>query len=431
MPVTMDARYATLQDMAEILKDQNARRIDLVTPGHQLHSVGGQIIIPSGVTVMDETGVTNAGGAYRLTDTAVGHLSDRLKIDLRYLRRIHAERPDLFDANVNGWFQGLVTRDGNPERDWDLPNGRTVYPKDERKHLVRLFRGDNADDGIMRGFLSSRFFAVDNLDVLLAVLQGIREAGLEIGEDGVQVDGCDLTERRMFVRIVAPQIKALAPTLLDGYRNPFGPNGQLRGGHLGANVQRIRQIAEREGQAHERGQEPVMFAGFVVTNSETGDGKFSIIPRIVAEICRNGYTITADAFSRNHLGVEQSVGVVDYAADTKRAALTLVAKQARDAVAKFLSPEYLTDAVANLEREAGVEVAQPQETIKAVVTDSLFSEELADEILGAFISQGQPTAAGVANAATAVAQMVPDPEVAARLEAEAGNMLRKVAVLSR
>ncbi|MHA6783087.1 hypothetical protein ACVGOW_19125 [Pseudonocardia saturnea] len=58
--------------------------------------------------------------------------------------------------------------------------------------------------------------AVDDLDVLLAVLEGIRTAGVE-----VDIARCDLTEGRVYVKVRAPQIAEYAPELLADYRSPF------------------------------------------------------------------------------------------------------------------------------------------------------------------------------------------------------------------
>ena len=71
--------------------------------------------------------------------------------------------------------------------------------------------------GVARAVLSDSYKVIDNLDALMATLDGIRQAGIE-----VVFDGLDLTERRLYARVVAPQIRALAPALLAGYRSPFG-----------------------------------------------------------------------------------------------------------------------------------------------------------------------------------------------------------------
>jgi hypothetical protein len=44
-----------------------------------------------------------------------------------------------------------------------------------------------------------------------------------------EFDGLDLTERRLYARIVAPQIRAYAPAMLAGYRSPFGGEVHIPG----------------------------------------------------------------------------------------------------------------------------------------------------------------------------------------------------------
>ena len=114
----------------------------------------------------------------------------------------------LYDANINGWLEHQPSR----------------------RLLIRALRGDEGD-GIARAVLSERYRFVDNLDVLLAVLDGIRGAGAD-----VEVRRCDLTERRMYVQI-ASQSVAEADVLLRNYVSPF--TGAPRGGQP-AGVRRVR-----------------------------------------------------------------------------------------------------------------------------------------------------------------------------------------------
>jgi hypothetical protein len=100
-------------------------------------------------------------------------MADKPGIPVAYLRRLREEHLALYDANVNGWL--------------DHAPGRRL--------LVRTLRGEDGD-GIARAVLSERYRFVDNLDVLLAVLDGIRSAGAD-----VEVRRCDLTEHRMYVQI--------------------------------------------------------------------------------------------------------------------------------------------------------------------------------------------------------------------------------------
>ena len=390
-------RNATLADMVTILRDQRARRLDVVAPASAIHAHDGNLVIDNTVSQLGADGVTSAAGTYRPTAVADEGIADKLGISLAYLRRLRASRPDLWDANVNGWLHG------------DQLAG---YPADDRRFLVRLFQADGDGLGVARAFLSDSYKVIDNLDALMATLDGIRQAGTE-----VVFDGLDLTERRLYARVVAPSIRALAPALLAGYRSPFGGRTYVPGG--GWTPEQARAAAAREGRGYAPGTEPVLFAGFVISNSEVGDGAWSITPRIVAEICGNGLQITADVTRAIHLGSRQTEGIVRYSADTMDKELALITARARDAVATFLSTGYLTGKITEMERQAGVPVTHPDQTVRQVAKAAKFSDETADAILGHFIRGGQLTAGGVMQAVTSVAQTLDDADAAHEMEAQA------------
>ncbi len=394
-------RNATLADMVTILRSQRARRLDVVAPASAIHAHDGNLVIANTVSQLGADGVTSAAGTYRPTVVADEGIADKLGINLAYLRRLRASRSDLWDANVNGWLHG------------DQLAG---YPADERRFLVRLFRAERDGLGVARAFLSDSYKVIDNLDALMATLEGIRQAGTD-----VEFDGLDLTERRLYARVVAPSVRALAPALLSGYRSPFGGRTYVPGGRW--TPEQARAAAAREGRGYEPGTEPVLFAGFVISNSEVGDGAWSITPRIVAEICGNGLPITADVTRAIHLGSRQEQGIVRYSADTMDKELALITARARDAVATFLSTGYLIAKVTEMERKAGVPVSHPDDTVRQVAKAAKFSDEMADQILGHFIRGGQLTAGGVMQAVTSVAQTLDDADAAHDLEAQAMRVL--------
>src|SRR6266702_8260170 len=74
---------------------------------------------------------------------------------------LRADRPDRWDANVNGWLNG---------------NDLAGYPPDGRKFLVRLFQAAGDGLGVARAVLSDSYNVIDNLDALMATLHGIRPA---------------------------------------------------------------------------------------------------------------------------------------------------------------------------------------------------------------------------------------------------------------
>lgn len=390
-------RNANLTDMLALLQEQHTRKVDVVAPAAALRSVDGALVIRGTEPVLTEDGVTTGDGTYVPTAVCDEGLADKLAVPVGYLKRLRADRPDLYDSNVNGWLHGR--REKRSLATLDQSNGemgpgrvlREAVPADPRSFLVRAFRGDEGGTGIARAFLSDRYSVVDNLDVLMASLDGIRDAGVE-----VNIDGGDLTERRMVVRVTCPQVQALAPALLAGYRSPFtGENGS---------------------------DNPTVWAGFQISNSEVGGGAFTITPRLVVEVCRNGMTITKDALQKVHLGGRMDAGIVRWGADTQQAALTLVKKQTRDAVTTFLSPDYLTATITALEAKAGEEVNSHEE-VRTLTKALRYTDTEVDGILGYFTRGGQMTRGGVANAVTAYAQTVEDGDQAYSLEARASSLL--------
>lgn len=391
-------RNADLSALIDMLRTQHARKVDVVAPARAITSENGRLLIRGAEQQITMEGVTTTDGTYVPTTVCDEGLADKLGVPVAYLKRLRTDRPDLYDANVNGWLHGadrlLAPRILTTAPDGRLESNRTVlregHPEDGRNFLVRCFRGDDGD-GIARAFLSDRYAPIDNLDVLMATLDGIREAGVQ-----VNVDGGDITERRMVVRVSAPEVQALAPVLLRGYRSPFtGQSGD---------------------------DNPTVWAGFQISNSEVGGGAYTITPRLVVQVCKNGMTITRDAVQKVHLGGRLDTGVVKYAEDTQTAALDLVQKQTRDAVATFLSPEYLTGAITALEARAEEPVAD-HEQVKVLTRGLRYSDEDMAGILAQFTRGGQMTRGGVVNAITAHAQTVDDGENAYDLEARAVSLL--------
>jgi hypothetical protein len=358
-------RNATLSDMVALLRDQHAAKLDVVVPATGLRSGGGVWeIAGTGPAILGPDGVTTSPGRFIPTGICDGGIADKLSIPVAYLRRLREEHLGLYDANVNGWLE----------------------QQPGRQLLIRTLRAQEVDsEGVARAVLSQRYRFVDNLDVLLAVLDGIHNAGAD-----VQVGKCDLTERRMYVQIASNSVAARAQTLLRDYVSPFT-------GARGAD-------------------NPLVFAGFVLSNSETGHGSFSITPRLIAQVCSNGYTITRDAMREVHLGGRLGEGVVRWSADTQRTAVDLISKQAADAAATFLTGDYLTDALGSIERRAGVPVRDVPATVRYVAAQLRFTEDQQATILDHFIGGTDRTAGGILQAVTSAAQVQDDADAAYEME---------------
>lgn len=365
------ARNADLGDLATLLKDHRVRSVDVVAPAGQLASTDGNLVIAGTEPELTEDGVTTTDGWYTPTSVADEGIASKLGVPIAYLRRMRGYATDLYDANVNGWLR-----------------------RDNRSFLVRCLRSDTGSvgsNGIVRAFLSDQYKVIDNLDVLLATLNGIRQAGVE-----VNIDGCDLTDRRMYVRVTCPQVAELAPDLLRRYRSPFT-------GASGAD-------------------NPTVFAGFVISNSETGCGAFSITPRLVVQVCSNGMTMTKDALRAVHLGARMDDGVVRWSAETQDKNLALVTSQARDAVATFLDVDYVRRAIARVTEQAGAPVEHVDTAVKVATKRLGFTEDQGNTILDHFIKGGDTTIGGLYHAVTSTAQTALDADSAYDLEARAAGV---------
>jgi hypothetical protein len=361
-------RNATLTNLVELLKRQQVAKLDAVVPAAAIRSVDGALQVAGlgGEPVLTPDGVTTPPGIFRPTAVCDTGLSEKLGIPAGYLRRMREQRPALLDANINTWLG-------------DAPH---------RRFLLRGLRGQDNGPGIARAFLSDSYRIVDNLDVLLAALAGIKASGA-----ATQIVGCDLTERRMYVLVQSADVSVHAPALLAGYRSPFT-------GAAGAD-------------------NPLVFAGFVISNSETGNGSFSLTPRITVQVCNNGMTITRDALREIHLGARLDEGVIRWSATTQQTALDLITRKATDAVTTFLDHAYIDRTLAAIQDQAGVHIRDVPATVEHVAKELRFTAEQQQTILDHFIDAGDRTAGGILHAITSTAQTQPDADDAHTLERHA------------
>lgn len=354
-------RDATLPELVARLQDNHSRKLDLVLPTSDVRFRGGNLVIEGQDPVLSGDGVTAPDGEYTTAPIVDQNLADLFGIPVRYLRRMRAEKPELFDANVNAW---AADADGT--------------------NLLRILQGTDPDHpgtaGVVRAVLSSKYGFRDHLDTVMSFLQGLRAAGL----DASNITGINLSPERLYISVAAPEVAVLAKELVRDYRSPFN-------GRTGAELQ-------------------LMHAGIVFTNSEVGRGAFQILPQAVLEVCTNGLTRAVDGFRKVHIGGRLQEGGVNWSAETEDAANAFVQSQVKDAVASFLSEAYLESLRDDLIREAGVELTDVVKTIEVVSKRLQYTAEEQEAILSDFIKGGQITSGGVLNAVTSVAQRIDDPD---------------------
>ena len=371
-------RNAKLQDIIEILEQQQDAKYDIVAPSSQLRYHNGNLIVEGGAVVLSERGVNTADASLRPTSQFEDGISTKLDIPRKYMDRMRESSTELLDWNVNHWLG-----------------------KEDRNYFIRGFRGtdDPNEIGVARAFLSDKYQLVDHLDVLAAVLDGTHRSSVD-----VQVGKANLSDRAFYLEIVAPEVQALAPKFLDGYRSPFMPDGGAHGG-------------PSEGPR-------VIQAGFLVRNSETGQGAYSLTPRLVVLICNNGMVINKEAIRKVHLGSAMDQGEVSWSEETRFHYIELIKGQTTDAIQYFLSQEYLDEKVNDIEEQASQPLTtNTQERVERVLTKLSYSETERQGIFDLFLTGGMATAGGLVQAVTAHAQGVNDPERAYEMEGQAYALL--------
>ena len=382
-------RQNTLAELVTELKDQNMQKKDFVVPANLLSMENGQIVVNNYnsnddlTKLLTEVGIKSEdSGKLILGCLPILHqnLSDKLDIPLRYYNLIQSlSDTTLIDTNVSHWLKSMK---GNI--------------------FLRTFINKEENNGFARAILSDRYNVIDNFDVLLATLEAVKESGLNLK---IEDNGCDLSESKMYVRFVAPDLEIQAPDLLRNYKNPKGGNGIVGDG---------------------------IITGFVITNSELGQGSFNISPRAVILKCQNGMVFKDDSFGKIHLGSKmEQYSQIDWSEETKRKNHELIQLQVKDAVKQFTSEDFLRRKITELNQYAEQELKHPIETVKNVSKLLNITEEKEKSILDFFMRSGDISSMGVSQAITFYAHETKDADESHDLESAAIEILPKIKDLDK
>lgn len=353
--MTTTLRNGSIGSLVDLLQAENLRRHDLVVPASALSMTdAGNLAITTTEATFDETGVTPAGTALTFEPTTVAHeqIGQAFDIPRPYYKRMLSGHAGLLSQNVNHWLDG-----------------------DPRSFFVRTLSADVDGPAVVRAILSDRFRPMDDLDTLIAALDGVKAAGVNPSTLDITADRSD---RRMYVRIDAPGVTISAPDLVTRYVDP-------RTGRTGTNY-------------------PLISAGVVLRNSDVGQGAWLIAPRFKFLICNNGMTRTEESVRKVHVGARHDEGVVDWSDETLRRELAVITSKTTDAVSQFLTPGYLEMVANEMRGFAGVVLADPLAAVKEVTKSLNYSKDDSESILNAFVKGGDLSPLGVAQAITNVAQ---------------------------
>jgi hypothetical protein len=383
---TEDLKNLSLEGIVSALQTQNLQKKDFVVSAKYIRMVQSnlQIIndnnLDSLKKILVETGICIENDDLDILSLSVlecchAQISQKLSIPKRYYDKMleHQVHYHLLDKNVSHWFM----------------------ENSSKNYLVRTFIDKEQKTGIARAVLSDRYNTLDNYDVMLATLDAIRETGMN-----VQIESGDITDTKFYMRFTCPDIEVNAPDLLRDYKVPN---------------ERVRKSGDG------------IISGFVISNSETGNGKFSISPRAIVLACTNGMIFKDDSYAKTHLGSKmEENSTIDWSAETREKNYELVISQVKDAIKTYASKEYLTGKIQELTVKGNKELNNPVQTVKNVTNHLDMSEEKEQSILNYFVKGGDTKAFGVTQALTFYAHTDATPEERFDLESKSVEILNRI-----
>ncbi len=348
----------SLQALAmELERQRTAKQDFLVRPGNMSLAPAADGGVALSVEV--ENGNRSQFANYGMNEIAHRQMGQFLKIPAAYYERMRTEYPELLVSNVNGWLDRI--------------------PDDYR--MVRTL------DGTVRAILSDRYRRIDNYEIASTVLPII--AGME----GASVESCELTDSRMYLKVVNPRITA-----------------EIKPGD-------------------------VVQSGIIITNSEVGMGSVSVSPLIFRLVCSNGMVAQDSRVRKRHVGRANETGedFTIYRDETieadDRAFLMKLEDSVRAAVdqARFgLIVDRLRDAT-----EAKMPAKVAPQVVALASKEYSFTEAEGKGILGHLIAGGDLSLYGLANAVTRQAQDVASYDRSTELEATGYKIITMAPALWR
>ncbi len=271
---------------------------------------------------------------------------------------------------------------------FDVVLNRLLRQCGGEKRLVRTL------DGKARAFLSSSYNPdLDNWDVLRVAARALEESGL--GPENVV--SCEVTERRLYLKVVSPKLEAvIEPSNLT----------RAHGGH------------------HMLKEPQVVQAGFVLSNSETGLGSLSVQQTVYKLQCTNLWTIE-EGYRQRHLGKTLEAGDDGalYRSDTRQADAKARLLKIRDHVANALDETRFKALVGRMQETAEVRLEGSVEKIVELTARKFgLMQGEKEDVLRNLIEGADLSLWGLTNAVTATAQKAESYDRATELEAAGGRM---------
>lgn len=354
----------SLQEMAAELERQAQTRKDYIAPQASIEArvadtEGGQ-----------DVELAFAGERESLVVKPHAHrqLGDALGIPARYYDRMRAEHPELLAQNINTWL-----KDGA-----------------EEKRMIRTL------DGEVRAVLSEKYRPLDNFELAHAVLPKLMAMK-------VQVMSCALTETRMYIKVILPE---LSDELPDGLTWGNGHNA----------------VAEYNGNRAGK-----VVAALTIRNSEVGDGSLAVEPSVFTTWCTNLAVLKEVAMRKFHVGRAGTVGdswevMRDETREQDDKAFFM---KVQDITAAAFDEKIFRNAVKQIRAAAGdkIESKELPKVVEVAARQLALPLGINGSVLTYLAQGGDFSRWGLASAITAVANSHGDYEGATALERAGGELL--------
>lgn len=245
------------------------------------------------------------------------------------------------------------------------------HEKPERRMIRTL--GDTA-----RAFLSDRYRRIDNEDIAEAVLPILLESSQ------IRIISTEITERRLYIQAIFPRLE-----------------GEIRKGDT---VQ----------------------SGIIISNSEIGQGSFSVSPLVFRLVCENGM-ISSSALKKYHVGrrAESEDGSLEIFRDeTLQADDRALFLKVQDVVRSSLNEAQFEYQIERLREAAGgSEIENPVKAVEVLAKKHGFNDSEGSSILKSLTRAGDYTRYGLIQAVTEQANTAKDYDRAVEFETLGGQIL--------
>ncbi|BDI31469.1 hypothetical protein CCAX7_35200 [Capsulimonas corticalis] len=363
----------TLTDLAEELRRQAEAKRDILAPAGEIR------LTTDGGTRLSIGGNDAKASQYEVSELAHGQIAEYAGIPKPFYDRLRAD----------GDMRSLL----HLAQDWEMFEDSALFDvlishlmkrKGDEIRLVRTL------DGAARAFLSGAFNVdLDNFDVFRMAAAAIERA--DLGPE--HVASCEVTEKRLYLKVVSPKLEAVVrPENL----------------HTGSGMLREPQVVQ---------------AGFVLSNSETGQGALSVRQVVYKLLCTNLW-IQEETTRQRHVGralqADDEGGI--YRDDTRRADAQARLLRIRDHIAEALDETRFRSLVARMQETAGIRIEGNVETAVESASQRLgLSLAEKERVMARLIEGADLSLWGLSNAVTAAAQEAASYDRATELEAIGGR----------